>query len=59
MQESNVFPKDLKRPEYSLEMVWNMEIGLNSMIFAKVISTSDDVLSRATWESTMEELEKP
>ena len=58
MQESNVFPKDLKRPEYSLEMVRNMAKGLNPMIFAQVNSTSDDELARATWESTMEELEK-
>jgi len=39
-------------------MVRNMAKGLNSMIFAQVNSTSDDDLSRATWESTMEELEK-
>jgi ribonuclease HI len=58
MQESNVFPKDLKRPEYSLEMVRNMAKGLNPMIFAQVNSTSDDELARATWENTMEELEK-
>ena len=58
MQESNVFPKDLKRPEYSLEMVRIMAKGLNSMIFAQVNSTSDDELARATWGSTMEELEK-
>ena len=58
MQESNVFPNGLKRPRYSLEMVRNMAKGLNPMIFAQVNSTSDDELARATWESTLEELEK-
>ena len=37
----NVFPKDLKRPEYSLDMVKNMAKGLNLMIFAQVNSTTD------------------
>ena len=58
MQESNVFPKDLKRPEYSLDMVQNMAKGLNQMIFAQVNSTSDDELAKATWESTVEEIDK-
>ena len=58
MQESNVFPKDLKRPEYSLDMVRNMAKGLNPMIFAQVNSTSDDELAKATWDNTLEELEK-
>ena len=58
MQESNVFPKDFKRPEYSLDMVKNMAKGFNQMIFAQVNATSDDELARATWESTMEEIEK-
>jgi ribonuclease HI len=58
MQESNVFPKDLKRPEYSLDMVKNMAKGLNPMIFAQVNSTSDDELAKATWENTLEEIEK-
>ena len=58
MQESNVFPKDLKRPEYSLDMVKNMAKGLNQMIFAQVNATSDDELAKATWENTLEEIEK-
>ena len=58
MQESHVFPKDLKRPEYSLDMVRNMAKGLNQMILAQVNATSDDELAKATWESTVEEIEK-
>ena len=58
MQESNVFPKDLKRPEYSLDMVKNMAKGLNQMIFSQVNATSNDELAKATWDSTVDEIEK-
>ena len=58
MTESNVFPKDTKRPEYTIDMVKSMAKGLNHAIFKQVNGTSDDELSRATWASTLEELEK-
>eukprot|EP00435_Cladocopium_sp_Y103_P069221 s1948_g32.t3 len=58
MTESNVFPKETKRPEYSLEMIRSMAKGLNQMIFAQVKSTEDNELSRATWTNTLEEIDK-
>ena len=58
MTESNVFPKETKRPEYTVDMVRNMAKGLNQMIFGQVNGTSDDELARTTWESTLDEIEK-
>ena len=58
MTESNVFPKETKRPEYTVDMVRNMAKGLNQMVFGQVNATADDELARTTWESTLEEIEK-
>eukprot|EP00435_Cladocopium_sp_Y103_P046974 s90_g13.t1 len=58
MTESHVLPKETERPEYTLDMVRSMAKGLNQMIFAQVNSTEDKELSRATWENTLEEVEK-
>ena len=58
MTETNVFPKETKRPEYTLEMVKNLAQGTSRMIWGQVGATADDDLARATWTSTLEELEK-
>ena len=58
MTESNVFPKDTKRPEYTIEMFQSMAKGLSHMICGQVNGTADDKLSQTTWASTLEELEK-
>ena len=57
MTESNVFPRETKRPEYTLDMVKNMAKGVNNMIYSQVVGTSDDELSRKTWDKTLEELD--
>jgi len=56
MSESNVFPRETKRPEYTLDMVKNMAKGVNNMIYSQVVGTSDDDLSQKTWEKTLEEI---
>ena len=58
MVESHVFPKETKRPEYTLDMVKSMAKGLNKMIYKQVESTADDDLASKTWTSTLDELEK-
>jgi len=57
MTESNVFPRETKGPEYTLDMVKNMAKGVNNMIYSQVVGTSDDELSRKTWDKTLEELD--
>ena len=56
MTESHVFPKETKRPEYTLDMVKSMAKGTNHMIYSQVCNTVADDLSRETWEKTVEEL---
>eukprot|EP00435_Cladocopium_sp_Y103_P072753 s158_g41.t1 len=58
MTGSGVFPKDTKRPEYTVDMVKSMALGLNKMIVAQVNATEENELSRTTWDNTLEELEK-
>ena len=58
ISESNVFPKETKRTEYTVDMVSSVAKGLNQMVFGQVNGTSDDELARTTWESTLEEIEK-
>ena len=38
-------------------MVKNMAKGVNNMIYSQVVGTSDDELSRKTWDKTLEELD--
>ena len=57
MTESNVFPRETKRPEYTLDMVKNMAKGVSNMIYSQVVGTSDDDLSRKTWDKTLEEID--
>ena len=56
MTESHVFPRETKRPEYTLDMVKSMAKGTNHMIYSQVCNTVNDDLSRETWEKTVEEL---
>lgn len=56
MSESSVFPRETKRPEYTLDMVKNMAKGVNNMIYSQVVGTSDDDLAQKTWEKTVEEI---
>lgn len=58
MTESNVFPKETKRPKYTIDMVKSMAKGLNQSIFSQVCNSGDDELARKTWDSTLEELDK-
>eukprot|EP00435_Cladocopium_sp_Y103_P037020 s3875_g9.t1 len=58
MTESGVFPKDTKRPEYTVEMVRAMATGVNKMILTQINATETNELSRTTWDNTLEELEK-
>ena len=58
MTESNVFPKETKRPEYDIELVKSMAKGLNHAILKQVQMPADDELSAATWQSTLDEIEK-
>ena len=58
MTESNVFPKETKRPEYTIDMVKSMAKGLNKSIFSQVCDSGDDALARKTWDSTVEEIDK-
>ena len=57
MTESNVFPRETKRPEYTLDMVKNMAKGVNNMIYSQVVGTSVDDLFRKTWDKTLEEID--
>ena len=58
ISESNVFPKETKEPEYTVDMVRSAAKGVNQMVFGQVNGTSDDKLVRTTWESALEEIEK-
>ena len=58
MTESDAFPRETKRPGYTLEMVKNLAQGTSRMIWGQVSATADDDLARATWASTLEEIEK-
>ena len=56
ISESNVFPKETKEPEYTVDMVRSAAKGVNQMVFGQVNGTSDDKLVRTTWESALEEI---
>lgn len=58
MTESNVFPKETKRPEYDIDLVKSMAKGLNHAILKQVQTPADDELSATTWQSTLDEIEK-
>jgi len=58
MTESNVFPKETKRPEYNIDLVKSMAKGLNSVILKQVQATENDELATTTWQSTVEEIDK-
>ena len=58
MTESNVFPKETKRPEYNVDLVRSMAKGLNNVILKQVQATENDELAKTTWQSTLEEIEK-
>ena len=58
MTESNVFPKETKRPEYNVDLVRSMAKGLNNVILKQVQATDNDELAKTTWQSTLEEIEK-
>ena len=58
LPESNVFPKETRRPEYDVETVKKMASGLNEAIFQQTLNQDRDETVVATWRSTLEELEK-
>ena len=58
LPESNVFPKETRRPEYDVETVKKMASGLNKAILQQTLNQDRDETVEATWKSTVEELEK-
>lgn len=52
LTESNVFPRDFKRPEYDMETVKAMSAGLNRVILSQVCDPADAALAEAAWNST-------
>ena len=58
LQQSNVFPKETKRPEHDMNTALPMTKGLNKMILEKVSAQAGTELATKTWQSTKEELEK-
>eukprot|EP00435_Cladocopium_sp_Y103_P015182 s5093_g3.t1 len=58
MSESGAFPKETKRPEYTVDMVKSMALGINKMILAQVNATEEGELASATWASTLDEIDK-
>ena len=58
LPESNVFPKETRRPEYDVETVKKMASGLNKAILQQTLNQDRDETVAATWSSTLEELEK-
>ena len=58
LPESNVFPKETRRPEYDLETVKKMAVGLNKAIMQQTMNQNRDDTVDATWEATVDELER-
>ena len=58
LPESNVFPKETRRPEYDLETVKKMAIGLNKAIMQQTMNQHRDDTVDATWSATLDELER-
>ena len=58
LPESNVFPKETRRPEYDVETVKKMAAGLNKAILQQTLNQDRDETVAETWRSTLEELEK-
>ncbi len=58
LPESNVFPKETKRPVYDLETVKKMAVGLNKSIMQQTLNQSRDDTVDATWNATVDELER-
>ena len=58
LPESNVFPKETRRPEYDLETVKKMAVGLNKAIMQQTLNQSRDDTVDATWNATVAELER-
>ena len=58
LPESHVFPKETRRPEYDVETVKKMASGLNKAILQQTLNQDRDEAVTATWNSTLEELDK-
>ena len=58
LAESNVFPKETKRPEYDLDTVKKMAVGLNKAIMQQTLNQTRDDTVDATWSATLDELER-
>ena len=58
LPESNVFPKETRRPEYDVETIKKMASGLNKAILQQTLNQDRDETVAETWRSTLEELEK-
>ena len=58
LAESNVFPKETKRPEYDLDTVKKMAVGLNKAIVQQTLNQTRDDTVDATWSATLDELER-
>ena len=58
LPESNVFPRETRRPEYDVETVKKMASGLNKAILQQTLNQDRDETVAARWQSTVEELDK-
>ena len=58
MPDSQVFPRDFKAPNLSVEALQHLSRGLNERVRAKVIAAAESELTKATWEETYKELQE-
>ncbi len=58
LPESGVFRKETRRPEYGVAIIKKMAIGLNKAILQQTLNQDRDDAVEATWNSTLEELER-
>ena len=57
MPDSQVFPRDFKAPNLSVEALQHLSRGLNERVRAKVIAAAESELTKATWEETWMEID--
>ena len=57
LESSNVFPKNIKRPQYSLQTLVSVSKGLNKLILKQLSMADDDDISRQVWKLTKEEID--
>ena len=58
LPESNIFTKDVKRPEFTVETALELAKGIDHAIFKQVKSSGDPMIDDETWSKTLEEIER-